>query len=1139
MDIFNLKKYRRGLLLSLWICCILSTSYDIAKAQNIPLEYQKVDIISGLSQNSVLSAFQDRTGFLWFGTTDGLNRFDGREFTSLICDVKNPNTISNNVIKAICEGKNNNLYIGTEDGLNIYIRTSQKFQRFFRDTLQKTTLPSNFVNGLVIENDNQLLVGTNKGLVIFDVDKKVFIDPKTLIKETHGLDTLNILDICKDSKKNIWVGTYNRGIYRFKPQKKEITQFIINDEKAYSYLNNTIYRIYEDSFSNIWLATNNGIAKIDNNSGKIKRYLNSKSPSTLENSLYFQSLIQTTGGILLAGSGDYGMYQYDYKKDEFSPISIRKNESGRLSGNSYLCMVEDKSGVLWLGTSSEGLLKINLYNKAFKWVSKIEGNINSIADNNITALLEDHNHNIWIGTQNGLSIWNRTNNSFTHLLPDKKNTNSIKSSYILYLYEDSENNIWIGTTDGIDVFYSKEKIFKHYFTDYASKNQIPNNYVYCIKEATDGQIWIATLDGLCKFDQKEMLFENYFYNDKDTNSIPSNTIWDIHIDSRKDIWFATSNGLAKYLPKKDAFQRYTIGEANIRSRAQQEVYSIEEDLDGSFWCCTSMFGVLRFDPLSGEKKHFPILKRFGTNTVYSLKIYKNFIWFASVKGLGRLDRKTGEILIFNNKDGIKSNEFNAPSLLSHDSLLFYGGINGITYFKPEEIKIDSYQPPLVFTGLKINFKDILPGEEYRGQVPLEVNINSAEKIILRHDVNVFSISFSSLDYKINEKISYSYKLEGVDNEWISLENENNIKFTGLSPKKYTLLVKATNSDGIWNEKPRILQIIIKPPWWKTLWFRAFIIFTFMVGLLILIKSREKRLREAKIKLEASVRSRTHEIEMQKEEIESQKDLIEKQNEKLTNRTLHLEEEVEKRLSDLIIARDKAEESDRLKSAFLSNISHEIRTPLNAIIGFSELLSEHDISKDEQHKFLDIIKNKSNDLLNIFNKVIDISVIQSKKLSLINTEFSPKIMLEEIYNNYIQKIPSQESNAELRLDIDIDSYDFTIYSDPIRLKQILSYLLNNAIKYTERGSINFGYRKKEKHLEFFVKDTGIGIPDDQLSNLFTRFKKIERDKEKLYRGTGLGLSISKDLIELMGGRIYVESKTGVGTNFYFTIPISIK
>ncbi|MDF1551333.1 MAG: ATP-binding protein, partial [Bacteroidales bacterium] len=184
-------------------------------------------------------------------------------------------------------------------------------------------------------------------------------------------------------------------------------------------------------------------------------------------------------------------------------------------------------------------------------------------------------------------------------------------------------------------------------------------------------------------------------------------------------------------------------------------------------------------------------------------------------------------------------------------------------------------------------------------------------------------------------------------------------------------------------------------------------------------------------------------------------------------------------------------------------------------------------------------NKSNDLLNIFNKVIDISVIQSKKLSLINTEFSPKIMLEEIYNNYIQKIPSQESNAELHLDIDIDSYDFTIYSDPIRLKQILSYLLNNAIKYTEQGSINFGYRKKENHLEFFVKDTGIGIPDDQLSNLFTRFKKIERDKEKLYRGTGLGLSISKDLIELMGGRIFVESKTGVGTTFYFTIPISIK
>ncbi|NJO89995.1 MAG: hypothetical protein HC831_14385 [Chloroflexia bacterium] len=447
--------------------------------------------------------------------------------------------------------------------------------------------------------------------------------------------------------------------------------------------------------------------------------------------------------------------------------------------------------------------------------------------------------------------------------------------------------------------------------------------------------------------------------------------------------------MAKYIPSKDNFERHSIGKVDKSSKAQQEVLAITEGENGVLWLGTTIHGIVKFNTNSNETTQYPILHKFATNTVYAIENYKENVWFTSVKGLGRFNKKTGEIIIFTSNDGIKSNEFNTPSTLTSDSILVFGGTNGITYFKPEQIEIDNYQPPVVFTKLKINFNEIFPGEVYNNRIPLAENINSTDKIVLNYDDNVFSITFSSLDYKIKEKIEYAYKITGINEEWIALGNQNTVNFTGLGPGKYTLVVRATNSDGVWNKTTRSLNIIIKPPWWKTILFYLFLAVAIIFSIIYIIKRRERRLQTAKVFLEESVEERTREIAMQKEEIESQKEVIEKQNQELKYHTLHLEDEIKKRLADLILARDKAEESDRLKSAFLSNMSHEIRTPLNAIIGFSELLGEHDIPKEKQTQFLEIIKNNSNDLLNLFDKLINISVIQSKKITLEESTFKIK------------------------------------------------------------------------------------------------------------------------------------------------------
>ncbi|NJO89999.1 MAG: hypothetical protein HC831_14415, partial [Chloroflexia bacterium] len=345
--------------------------------------------------------------------------------------------------------------------------------------------------------------------------------------------------------------------------------------------------------------------------------------------------------------------------------------------------------------------------------------------------------------------------------------------------------------------------------------------------------------------------------------------------------------------------------------------------------------------------------------------------------------------------------------------MYFGGTNGITYFDPELIEIDTFSPPVVLTGLKINFQEIFPGDIYRNDIPLETNINSANTINLHHDDNIFSISFASLDFKNKEKIEYAYIMNGINDDWIKLGTQNFVNFTGLKPGNYQLKVKATNSDGIWNSEIKSINIVISPPWWQTKTFIALLIISLFFAILLIVKRREQNLKSTKDILERKVRERTREISMQKEEIKSQNELIEKQygelvekneliekqNLKLKNKAIHLEEEIEQRHADLILAKDRAEESDRLKSAFISNISHEIRTPLNAIIGFSNLMSMNALEHVKKQEFVDIIQTNGERLVKIIDDIIEFSRIESNLVEIVEQKFNLNDTIRKIYQFY--------------------------------------------------------------------------------------------------------------------------------------------
>ncbi|NJO89998.1 MAG: hypothetical protein HC831_14400 [Chloroflexia bacterium] len=367
--------------------CIYFVSTEI-KSQNEQIEYQKIDITYGLAQNTVDCIYQDKVGFLWFGTRYGLSRYDGISFVNYQNNPKDNETLSNKSINDICEDKNSNLYIATDNGLSIYIRHKQKFRQIFRDTLSKVTLPSNSVYALKMDENNRLWVGTRKGLVLYDLTSNEFISPQNLFKNASSIEKEHIMTIHVD-KNNVYIGTAYSGLYILNKKEKSFSSYLISKRNQYSYLNNTIFSILADSQRNVWMATGNGIAKFNLETKVIKKYLVSDDLNKIENYIVFNDLLKTTNGELLCGSSDFGMYKYSVDTDKFLPYNIRQHESGKLSGKSYLSMIEDRTGVLWLGTRNEGLVKVNLRKKPFKWIGHDSETKNSIVDNNIFALLED------------------------------------------------------------------------------------------------------------------------------------------------------------------------------------------------------------------------------------------------------------------------------------------------------------------------------------------------------------------------------------------------------------------------------------------------------------------------------------------------------------------------------------------------------------------------------------------------------------------------------------------------------------------------------------------------------------------------------------------------------------------------------
>jgi ligand-binding sensor domain-containing protein len=791
---------------------ILFSVKQSSHAQNESLRFEHIGIEEGLSNNNVLEILQDRKGYIWFGTMDGLNKYDGYSFTKYQFDPFDSSSLSQNTIYTIWEDKYGFIWVGTYEGLCRFDRSTEKFTRFKPDPNAKFSDPN--ITSINEDSDGMIWVGSfTGGLCRFDRQKGIFLP--------EGFEIMGVTCIYKDKAGTLWVGNPT-GLHKInltakkagKPAEVSFDHYQYDSGNPNTLSSNKVRSIFEDHEGIMWLATDKGLNSFDRKTGLFKRYLHdSKNIHAKMSNLIKED---QEGNLWIATNK--GLNKLSSDRNVFTTYLNNSTDSHSLSSDIVISLHIDSAGILYAGSRGGKLDKANLNPKTFGLRRRDPNNVNSLSSNAVTSIIEDSSGIIWIGTcGGGLNRWNRRTNEFTHFRHNLSNPGTLRSDTVMALLEDRHGHLWVCNGDVLSRLNKQTGEFMHYDSKDKNYKEEHKPYILSISKDHDGYLWLGTGSGIKRFDEKTGGFWHKRYNPADTSGPGDYTAITIFADSRDNIWIGYgSRATDKYNKRTGRFIHYKHDPKDSTSISASVVNSFVEDSQGNLWLGTLSGGLCYFDYKTEKFRTFTDKHGLPANNVYSLLTdNKNNLWLGTSNGLSRFDPIIKTFTNYDYKDGLQSNVFVASDYTSigkggcfrgNDGTLYFGGNNGFNFFDPLQLKANSYIAPIVITQFKL-FDTLVKGA------------NELKEIVLKHNQNYFSFEFSSLSYYNPSKNKYKYKLEGVDKDWIYSGSRHYAAYTNIDPGTYTFRVKGTNNDGVWNEEGTSILIIINPPWWNTWLFK--------------------------------------------------------------------------------------------------------------------------------------------------------------------------------------------------------------------------------------------------------------------------------------------------------------------------------
>lgn len=1032
---------------------------------------------------AIHSITQDNRGFMWFGGDNGLVRYNGNEFRLYQTDEDNHQSLTNNDIKDMIVDKDGVFWVATRKGLNRYNEKDDNFTRYLAATEnnQSLTLSSDHITSLAVDKNNTLYAGTANGLTVIPSDRKssYFCYSETNDKQQPNIN--HIVKVVVDRRDRVLIGTFVQGLQILNKDRKYFEPFPIRPEYQKLMVNRLVSGILFDHRDRLWLSSiTGGLLRIERN-GDIHQFQTNDPNTNQVNLNSAWDIFEDTEGNIWLITDSTGLGIYNEQEETFTTLSHNSSDRFAIASNQIRSLYQDRSGDIWAGTFTSGISYHDQTKEPFR-VYYNRQNDNTLSNDGILAITQTKAGIIWIGTEKGLNRFDPIENSFK--VYNSINTHgALFSDAILSIEEDPNGLLWLGTTrGGLHSFDPTTEEFIRFGKSSKDGSFTSENYLWKVLYQ-DNSLWAGSLFvGLIRYDLNGNKIEQYKMGAGD-KALPSNFVSHLLIDTHNNLWIGTLDGLVKRDYQTKVIHSILVKKDNNKEQNDNRITALHQDVYQRIWVGVHGRGISVFN----EKEK--LLKTISTeegllsamiNSIVSDS--EGDIWVSTQNGIARIDRNTFHIQNFQQQNGLASNNHNRDATLADtDGNLYFGSSGGLTIIDPKLIKAQPRKSQITFTELTVNGVEIAPDNPR--QDILTAPMLMTNDITLSFKQSSFGFSYALLNYRGSRYNRYSYKLEGFDHDWSVPARATHASYTNIPAGSYLFKVRGKDSNNQWSANEATVKVTVLPPPWKTLW--AYGLYLTVFASIVLFSFNHKRKR----------------MELEKE--------------KAIN-------------SELI-------KVAQLKNTFLANTSHELRTPLNGIIGISEYLKDYSTDLGDQHlvKHLKTLSNSGKRLLNLVNDVLDFSKLDNNSLKL---KMEPVNILQQANDAIAVTLP-EFANKDLIVENKLDPYSPLVMADPNRIQQVILNILGNALKYTECGTITLFNQFDNETMTVSIRDSGSGIAQSDLQAVFGVFNQQAAEYGEEKGGIGLGLAIAKQIINLHGGTIQVNSVIGEGSTFSFDLPLA--